>query len=80
MNLLNDYRKGMRRDDIVPYYVDLIKRTRHDSPADKKEIVAYNQLIMSVWSNSALVYIKEKAWKEIGKLSAKSSKTHERRN
>jgi hypothetical protein len=58
---------GMTRDKIVPYYVDLIKtETTHPS----KEVRRVNDLILSKWSPSGLLYIKDAAWKIINEEKA----------
>jgi hypothetical protein len=49
---------NMTRDEVVPYYRYVIKHEVSD-----KEIVRINQLILSKWSSSGLLYIKEQAWK-----------------
>jgi len=56
MNQLTSVEK-LKRKDVVPYYVDLIK-----SLPNSEEVIRVNQLILSKWSNSGLLYIKEKAW------------------
>lgn len=50
--------KGLKRTDIAPHYVDLIR----SNPTDI-EILTFNQLILSKWTSYGLIYIKEKAWK-----------------
>jgi hypothetical protein len=55
------------RDRIVPYYIDLIIR---DNDPFSDEVKRINQLILSKWSNSGLIYIKEKAWKQVIKFHA----------
>jgi len=50
----------LKRNDIVPLYVDLIKGN-----ASEEEVVFVNKKILSKWSNSGLLYIKDKAWKEV---------------
>ncbi|RYF78884.1 MAG: hypothetical protein EOO39_00250 [Cytophagaceae bacterium] len=49
---------GMLRDDVVPYYTDLLIAEKSD-----QECARVNALIINRWSTSALIYIKEKAWK-----------------
>ena len=51
----------MKRDEVVPYYADLIKQQ-----ATPAEIIDMNQKILSKWSNSGLLYIKIKAWRSLG--------------
>jgi hypothetical protein len=50
----------LTRDQVVPIYVDHITS---DPPEHITK--ALNELIIERWSNKALIYIKEKAWKEI---------------
>lgn len=50
----------MTRDAVVPYYERLIKENATD-----EEVVRVNQLILSKWTPSGLIYIKEKAWKRL---------------
>jgi hypothetical protein len=47
----------MTRDDVVPYYASLIVSGRHI------DVSRVNQLILSKWTPSGLLYIKDKAWK-----------------
>lgn len=62
---------ALTRDQVVPYYVDLIKST-----PSKERVIEVNNMILSKWTSSGLNYIKEKAWKivdpssltKIGKL------------
>lgn len=56
---LNDVSK-MIRNDVVPYYADLIH-----SYNNAQEAIRVNNLILSKWSPSGLIYIKNKAWKSI---------------
>ena len=51
---------GMTRDAVVPFYERLIK----SNPTDE-EVVRVNQLILSKWTPSGLIYIKEKAWQSL---------------
>ena len=51
----------LTRDDIVPYYRDLIL----GADPMGAEVKRINQLILSKWTSSGLIYIKEKAWKNI---------------
>lgn len=53
----------MTRDEVVPYYLSMLP-----SAVPQAEIIRVNQLIIRRWSNAALVYIKEAAWKAYGKL------------
>lgn len=48
------------RNEVVPLYVDLICKE-----ATQAEIIELNQAIIKKWSNSALIYIKEKAWRYV---------------
>lgn len=48
----------MTRDDVVPFYKDLIARQAPD-----EEVKRINNLILSKWKPSGLIYIKERAWK-----------------
>ena len=48
----------MTRNEVVPYYRNLILENASD-----KEVIRVNQLILSKWKPSGLIYIKEKAWK-----------------
>lgn len=43
---------------MVPIYVNLIK-----SNPNQEEIIKINNMIIERWSSSALIYIKDKAWK-----------------
>jgi hypothetical protein len=59
---LKDHRKlvnlhYMTRDDVVPYYANLILN------CDDNETKRINNLILTKWKPSGLIYIKEKAWK-----------------
>lgn len=56
----------MTRLDVVPYYVNLIIHIN-----DRDEVCRINQLILSKWSSSGLLFIKEKAWKIVNDLSKK---------
>jgi hypothetical protein len=47
----------MRRDDVVPFYASLIVA------CDDMETKRINNLILTKWRPSGLIYIKEKAWK-----------------
>lgn len=47
---------NMVRSEVVPYYIDLII-----SNASDNEVIRVNKLILSKWSNSGLLYIKDKA-------------------
>jgi hypothetical protein len=49
----------LTRDQVVPFYIDLILYGKDD---DVKRV---NELILSKWKTSGLIYIKEKAWKTI---------------
>ena len=51
---------GMTRDAVVPFYERLIK----SNPTDE-EVVRVNELILSKWTPSGLIYIKEKAWQNL---------------
>lgn len=55
-NELTDVSK-MTRDQVVPYYVDLIYAGQN------KDTLRINNLILSRWSDSGLIYIKEAAWR-----------------
>lgn len=59
MKKLNDV-STLKRDDVIPYYVDLIT-----SNASVEEVKRVNQLIIKKWSASALLYIKNKAWRQV---------------
>jgi len=50
---------GLKRDDIVPYYRSLIINS---AVLPKDEAIRVNNLILSKWTSSGLVYIKNKAW------------------
>jgi hypothetical protein len=61
-NILKDHRRFvnthyMTRNDVVPYYASLIITN------DDNETKRINELILSKWTPSGLLYIKEKAWK-----------------
>lgn len=47
----------MTRDDIVPFYASLILA------CDDQETKRINELILTKYKPSGLIYIKEKAWK-----------------
>lgn len=49
---------GLTRAEIVPYYTLLIVSDSSDD-----EVKRINNLILSKWSKSGLVWIKERAWK-----------------
>ena len=55
----------MTRDDVVPFYVNLIISNPNDV-----EIKRVNDLILSKWSPSGLLYIKDKAWKRVEAIQA----------
>lgn len=60
--ILKDHRKFvnthyMTRDAVVPFYASLI------IACDDAETKRINELILSKWTPSGLLYIKEKAWK-----------------
>lgn len=50
------------RKDLIPFYADLIR----SKPSDD-EIMCINSKILSKFSSSGLNYIKERAWKLVGK-------------
>ncbi len=50
----------LTRDDVVSFYVIMIEDCSNDLI-----IADFNKRIINRWSDSALVYIKEKAWKQI---------------
>ena len=52
----------MKRDDVIPVYVNLIRSTPSQS-----EVQEVNNFIINRWSKSALIYIKDKAWRIINK-------------
>lgn len=52
----------LKRNDVVPFYVDLILTTQDPFDAEVKRV---NELILSKWTTSGLIYIKEKAWSQI---------------
>jgi hypothetical protein len=51
---------GMTRDAVVIFYERFIR----SNPTDE-EVVRVNQLILSKWTSSGLIYIKDKAWKRL---------------
>lgn len=55
----------LTRKDIIPFYVDLICR------GTDPEVVRINNLILTKWSVSGLLWIKEKAWKIVEKHQSK---------
>ncbi len=59
---LDDVSK-MTRLDVVPYYVDMIIF------GDRDETCRVNQLILSKWTSSGLIFIKDKAWKIVNDMS-----------
>jgi hypothetical protein len=52
----------LTRNDVVPFYAELIKSNPNPN---NEEVLRVNNLILSKWSNSGLIYIKEKAWKKL---------------
>lgn len=58
MNLIDC--STLTREEVVPYYVDLIVNIVPDT-----EILRVNNLILSKWSTAGLIYIKSKAWKQV---------------
>ncbi|QKZ15164.1 hypothetical protein [Spirosoma sp. KUDC1026] len=60
--------KKMKRDDVVPYYVDMIKQDAATGEFGSEECKRINNLIIDRWSVAALIYIKEKAWKQLPQL------------
>lgn len=56
--LLTDVSK-MKRDEVVPYYSNLIENL---SDPFSREVIRINNLILSKWSKCGLEYIKNKAW------------------
>lgn len=59
IDLLKDV-TDLTRDQVVPYYRNLILNNAPDW-----EVIRVNKLILSKWTSSGLIYIKEKAWKGI---------------
>jgi len=53
---------AMVRKDVIPYYVDLILNAPQD------EIIRVNNLILSKWTASGLLFIKDRAWKIVNNL------------
>ena len=51
--------KDKTRLQIVPYYTDLLLRNASDA-----EVLRINNLILTKWKPTGLLYIKQKAWKE----------------
>ena len=49
---------NLTRDQVVPFYTYLIVSNASDG-----EVKRLNNLILSKWTKSGLVYIKEKSWK-----------------
>lgn len=49
---------GMVRDEMVPIYTHML----FDN-ADSEDVIRINKMIIERWSTSALLYIKNKAWK-----------------
>ena len=49
---------SLTRNEVVPHYRKLIL----SRPSDE-EVIRVNQLILSKWKPSGLIYIKEKAWR-----------------
>ena len=54
----------MTRMNVVPFYVDLIMSGVDPVGPEVKRV---NELILSKWSNSGLLFIKEVAWKQVTK-------------
>lgn len=54
---------NLTRDQIAPHYAYLIIANQSDG-----EVKRMNDLILSKWKVSGLIYIKEKAWKIAGSL------------
>lgn len=50
----------LTRDDVVSFYVMMIEDCSNDLI-----IADFNKRIINKWSDSALVYIKDKAWKQV---------------
>lgn len=53
-----EYLKDMTRNDVVPIYVKIL-----EDGISRDQIARINNLIIKRWSNAALIYIKDKAWK-----------------
>lgn len=60
-NLINVSK--LTRNEVVPFYKDLILMDAADPFGD--EAIRINNLILSKWTSAGLIYIKEKAWKEL---------------
>jgi hypothetical protein len=54
---------NLTRDGVVPYYTLMLITEHNDA-----ETVRMNQLILTKWSKSGLIYIIEKAWKMAASL------------
>ncbi len=60
--------KKVTRDDIVPFYAQVIYWK------DCFDVVKVNKAIMDKWSKSGLIYIKQRAWKELDSLNNDNKK------
>jgi hypothetical protein len=70
---IKDHRKFvnthyMTRDGVVPFYTSLIL-TGNDS-----DVTRVNSIILKKWTQSGLLYIKEKAWKAAAILNPEKVK------
>jgi hypothetical protein len=54
----------LTRDQVVPFYRQLIEDDFLKDNASTDEIFRVNNLILSKWKPSGLLYIKNKAWAE----------------
>jgi hypothetical protein len=65
MDKLTDV-SNLTRAEVVPYYTQLI--LNNHQPGNDEEVKRVNQLILSKWKVSGLIYIKENAWKAANAL------------
>lgn len=58
-------KEGGKRNDIVPLYCEFILESMKLKDPLTEQCIVANQSIIIRWSESALIYIKEKAWKTL---------------
>ena len=61
--------KAFTRDNIAQTYSFCIESISRENP----DFIIINRAIVERWSTNALIYIKEKAWKLIGKRGIKQN-------
>jgi len=55
----------LTRKEVIPFYQMLIEN--HFNELESEIVKSFNSKIMSKWKPSALIYIKDMAWKNIAK-------------